>query len=54
MLIQNHADPYIRDKHGATPLHRAASHGNQKIMKLLLSAGKKDVNIADAYGNTPL
>ena len=43
----------IRDKDAWTPLHRAASDGEQEVAKLLLNHGA-DVNKRDADGLTPL
>lgn len=42
-----------RDHNGCTPLHIAASEGNQSIIHLLLSYGA-DLLLKDNYGRTPL
>lgn len=43
----------VRDIEGATPLHYAAIHGNQAIVRLLVERGA-DINCADGrYGATP-
>jgi ankyrin repeat protein len=53
--MANHANVNIADQLSATALHRAASQGNTKIVKLLLEKGERiDVNARDASGNTPL
>lgn len=40
LLIEKGADINIYDKRGATPLHRAASKGNNEIVKLFLEQEK--------------
>ena len=47
------ADANIADKNGWTPLHVAASNGNDLVVEKLLVAGA-DVNIATKDSETPL
>ena len=39
---------------GATALHSAARHGSMECMRILLDAGKANVNAKDNYSDTPL
>jgi hypothetical protein len=52
-LLQNGADPNIRDNDGNTPLILAAQTGFFEGVRLML-AGKASVNLANARGQTPL
>ena len=54
LLVQKGCDVNVQDKYGHTPLHRAASKGNSKMVSFLLSIGKCQMNLADSEGNTPL
>lgn len=53
-LLESKADVNIADGRYATPLHRAASKGNTKIVELLLTISELIVDPRDSYGNTPL
>ena len=68
-LISHGADTNVRDRHKATPLHRAASRQEQKIGKKTVShfffrghaklveillEHKSHVNATDSNGDTPL
>ena len=53
LLLQSGAEPSIGDSYENTPLHRAASKGHVKMVKLLLQY-QVDVNYKDKVGNTPL
>ncbi|ETE70145.1 26S proteasome non-ATPase regulatory subunit 10, partial [Ophiophagus hannah] len=53
MLLENKANPDAKDHLASTPLHRAASKGNLKMMQILLKH-KASVNLQDSEGNTPL
>ena len=46
-------DVNSKDKDGWTPLHEAASEGDNKIVELLVTKGA-DVNAKDKNGDTPL
>jgi len=52
-LLEEGADPNIRDGDGNTPLHFAASKGCAEVAKLLLRHGA-DPNAQDKNGETPL
>ena len=52
-LIGKGADVNVRDDSGATPLHKAAEWGRDRIAALLVERGA-DVNAKDKEGNTPL
>ena len=51
LLLENGADPDIRDRKGRTPLHLAALWGGDLVLKILLNGGA-DVEIAARNGNT--
>ena len=53
MLIQNGADPSLKDNEGFSLLHFAAQGGHTSIINKLLSLGL-DVDLKDLYGKTPL
>jgi hypothetical protein len=52
-LLEEGADPNIRDRGGNTPLHFAASKGCAEVARLLLRHGA-DPNAQDKNGETPL
>jgi hypothetical protein len=52
-LLEEGADPNIRDGDGNTPLHFAASKGCAEVARLLLRHGA-DPNAQDKNGETPL
>jgi len=52
-LIEKGANINIKDRHGNTPLHIAASRGNCEIMELLIKNGAR-VKATDDGSNTPL
>ena len=52
-LLEHGADVNVFDQYGHIPLHRAASKGLVKMVKLLLQY-IVDVNHRDTEGNTPL
>ena len=55
LLLHHHADPNLKDDLGHTPLHRAASRGNLKCVKLLLEHSNKiELDARDIVGNTSL
>ena len=53
LLLDNHADPNIKENGGWTPIHLAALSGDQDIVEMLLEHGV-DLNIKDNGGKTPL
>ena len=53
MLIQNGADPFLKDKDGSSLLHCAAQGGNTSIINELLSLGL-EIDSKDLSGKTPL
>ena len=53
MLIQNGADPFLKDKDGSSLLHCAAKGGNTSIINELLSLGL-EIDSKDLSGKTPL
>ena len=52
-LLERDASVNISDQYSSTPLHRAASKGHSKTVKLLLSYSA-DTNLQDSTGSTPL
>lgn len=56
LLLEQHADINARDHLGSTPLHRAASLGNDLIVRLFLEeySNQLDLDPKDSSGNTPL
>jgi len=53
MLLNNGADPNMRDSRGNTPLHYAVRFGNEALAKLLVSAGAC-VFLENEKGESPL
>ena len=53
MLLEGGADANLADCLGATPLHRAASCGHLKVLRILVEHGA-NVQKTDAQGNSPL
>lgn len=53
-LLERGADPSGKGKKGSTPLHFAASRGNEEIVKILLQHSKVNVNVKDVSGKTAL
>ena len=53
LLLDNHADPNIRESNGYTPLHTAAQNGNLKIISSLLFNGG-DLTIRSKNEKLPL
>ncbi len=52
VLLENYANPVLRDPQGRIPLHYAAAAGNWLALKVLMSYG--GINTRDYEGNTPL
>jgi ankyrin repeat protein len=53
-FIENQGvDVNAQDEHGYSPIHAAASYGQQALLGYLISKGA-DVNLRDADGDTPL
>ena len=52
MLMQNGADPFLKDKDGSSLLHCAAQGGNISIINELLSLGLQ-IDSKDLSGKTP-
>jgi len=52
LLLRKGANPNIKDKYGATPLHYASYQGRDGAVKLLLESGAKP-NIINNDGKTP-
>lgn len=48
LLLKKGANINQKDKHGVTPLMRAAEHGHEEMAKLLIKHGA-DVNLVDNY-----
>jgi len=53
MLLNNRADPNIREEGGYTPLHIAAQNGDEGTIRTLLFGGA-DINIKSDDGKLPL
>lgn len=57
VLLENGAQGSInkQNKHGDTPLHRAAGSGNKEVVQVLLENGAREsLNTKTNHGNTPL
>lgn len=52
-LLENGADPALRDATGDTALHIAANRGQVSVIPILV-AGNADIEATDSRGNTPL
>jgi ankyrin repeat protein len=53
MLLENRADPNVREQGGYTPLHAAAQNGDEEMIRTLLYGGA-DLNVNSNDGKTPL
>jgi ankyrin repeat protein len=53
MLLENRADPNVREQGGYTPLHAAAQNGDEEMIRTLLYGGA-DLNVKSNDGKTPL
>jgi len=53
VLLAAHGNPNVRSEGNATPLHKAAQHGNLAIVELLVGAGA-DVNAVRDGGIKPI
>ena len=53
MLLQNGADPNVREQGGYTPLHAAAQNGDMATIRTLIYAGA-DLALKGNNGQTPL
>jgi len=53
MLLENRADPNIREQGGYAPLHIAAQNGDEEMIRILLFGGA-DINLKSDDGKTPL
>ena len=53
MLLENRADPNVREQGGYTPLHAAAQNGDEGMIRTLLYGGA-DLNVKSNDGKTPL
>jgi len=53
MLLENRADPNVREQGGYTPLHAAAQNGDEGMIRALLYGGA-DLNVKSTDGKTPL
>lgn len=53
MMEAGHVSLDVKDRHGATALHRAAEMGNNELLEKLIAAGL-DVNAVDNKGRTVL
>jgi len=53
VLLAAHGNPNVRSEGNATPLHKAAQHGNLAIVEMLVAAGA-DVNAVRDGGIKPI
>lgn len=53
LLINNHADPSVRDNNGETPLSLAASLGNTRVVQVLVKC-RIEINSLNIDGNSAL
>jgi len=53
MLLENRADPNVREQGGYTPLHAAAQNGDEGMIRTLLYGGA-DLNVKSNDGKTPI
>lgn len=53
-LLSLGADPYIRNKHGASMMHKAAKDDNTSLLTFLRDKLNFSVNEKDYFDNTPL
>jgi len=53
MLLDNNADPNVREQGGHTPLHAAAQNGDNEMILILLHGGA-DLLVKSNDGKTPL
>ncbi len=53
MLLQNGADPNVREQYGYTPLHTAAQNGSEEMIRTLLYGGA-DMGLKSNDGKLPL
>ena len=53
MLLENGANPNVREQGGYTPLHAAAQNGDEEMIRALIFGGA-DLNIKSDDGRTPL
>uniref|UniRef100_A0A1I7ZFJ0 ANK_REP_REGION domain-containing protein n=1 Tax=Steinernema glaseri TaxID=37863 RepID=A0A1I7ZFJ0_9BILA len=54
MLLEAQAEVNVRDRFGATPLHRAAALNRRSIIRLLTATKGIRLDVKDSEGNTPL
>ena len=53
MLLENGADPSVREQGGYTPLHAAAQNGDEESIRALIFCGA-DINIKSDDGKLPI
>jgi ankyrin repeat protein len=53
ILMENQANPNLRNKTGQTPIHILAMHGRTESMKLLLKHENANVQVTDNFLKTP-